>query len=114
MSNETAYRMVDTGVADVEYLKIQTAETLEEAARNLRRVDVSAKGEDVKHVLHEIEEQVNQLKVNLGADFQKIESDCHKDTESVELVIIKHPIPSILVAAGLGLLIGMAICKLRD
>lgn len=114
MSNETADQMINTGVADVDHLKIQTAEALEEAARNLRRTNVAAKGEDLKHILRDIEVQVDQFKTNLGEDYLKIESEYHKNTRSIEHVIIDHPVPAMLVAAGAGLLIGMAICKVRD
>lgn len=114
MSNETADQIINTGVADVDHLKIQTAEALEEAARNLRRTNVAAKGEDLKHILHDIETQVDQFKANLGEEYLKIESDYHKNAKSVEHVIIDHPVPAILVAAGVGLLIGVAICKVRD
>jgi len=34
--------------------------------------------------------------------------------EPVESIITDHPIPAVLVAAGLGLLIGMIICRSRD
>lgn len=57
MSDDTAYRMINEGVADADHLKIQTAEALEEAARNLRRTDVSAMGEDVKHILRDGEKK---------------------------------------------------------
>ncbi len=74
---------------------------------------MAAKGEDLKHILRDIEAQVDQFKANLGEDYLKIESDYHKNTKSVEHVIIDHPVPAMLVAAGAGLLIGMALCKLR-
>ncbi|MFH0966541.1 MAG: hypothetical protein V1862_02495 [Methanobacteriota archaeon] len=113
MSNENADQLINTGVADIDHLKIQTAEALEEAARNLRRTNVAEKGEDLKHVLRDIEAQVDQFKANLGEDYQKIEFDYQKNTKSLEHVIIDHPVPSVLVAAGVGLLIGMAICKVH-
>jgi ElaB/YqjD/DUF883 family membrane-anchored ribosome-binding protein len=114
MSKETADRMVNAGVASTDHLKIQTAEALEEAARKLRRADVSAKGEDVKHILHDVEDRVNQFKAEVGAEYQKIEADYHKRVEPVEHIIIDHPIPSVLIAAGIGVLIGMLIFKARD
>ncbi len=42
------------------------------------------------------------------------EAGYHKAVEPVEAVIIDHPIPSVLVAAGLGVLLGMFIFKSRD
>ena len=114
MAYETTDRMVKTGVAGADQMKIQTAEALEEAARKLRRADVSAKGEDVKHILHDVEDSVNQFQAEIGVKYQKIEADYHKRVEPVEHVIIDHPIPAVLIAAGAGLLIGMLIFKARD
>jgi len=114
MSDETADRMVNTGVAGVEHLKIQTAEALEEAARRLRSADVSAKGEDVKHILHDVEGRVNRFKAAVGAGYEKIDADYHKRVEPVETIIAQHPIPAVLIAAGVGVLIGMLIFKARD
>ena len=114
MSNETADRMVNTGVASADHLKIQTAEALEEAARKLRSADVSAKGEDVKHILHDVEAKVSRFKSEVGAEYQRMEADYHKRVEPVEHIIIHHPIPSVLIAAGIGVLIGMLIFKARD
>jgi ElaB/YqjD/DUF883 family membrane-anchored ribosome-binding protein len=114
MSNDTTDRLVNEGVAGADHLKIQTAEALEEAARKLRRADVSAKGEDIKHILQDVEDQVNQFKAEVGAEYHKMEADYHKRVEPVEHIIIDHPIPSVLIAAGVGVLIGMLILKARD
>lgn len=110
----TADQMVNAGVSGADHLKIQTAEALEEAARKLRRADVSAKGEEVKHILHDVEHRVNQFKEEVGAEYHKIEVGYHDTVEPVENVIIDHPIPSVLVAAGIGVLIGMLLFKGRD
>jgi ElaB/YqjD/DUF883 family membrane-anchored ribosome-binding protein len=114
MSNETADRMVNAGVAGADHLKIQTAEALEDAARKLRRADVSAKGEEVKHILHNVEDRVNQFKAEVGVEYRKIEAGYHQNVEPVENIIIDHPIPSVLIAAGIGVLIGMLLFKGRD
>jgi ElaB/YqjD/DUF883 family membrane-anchored ribosome-binding protein len=114
MSNATADRMVNAGVAGVDNLKIQTAEALEDAARKLRKADVSARGEDVKQILQDVEDRVNQFKVDVGVGYKKIEADYHKRVEPVEHIIVDHPIPSVLVAAGIGALIGMLLFKGRD
>ncbi|MDD1657860.1 MAG: DUF883 C-terminal domain-containing protein [Methanomicrobiales archaeon] len=114
MSNETADRMVNTGVASADHLKIQTAEALEEAARKLRKADVSAKGDEVKHILHDVEAKVSRFKSEVGAEYRKIDADYHKRMEPVEHIIIDHPIPSVLIAAGIGALIGMLIFKSRE
>jgi ElaB/YqjD/DUF883 family membrane-anchored ribosome-binding protein len=114
MANEASDRMVNAGVAGADHLKIQTAEALEDAARKLRKADVSAKGEDVKHILHDVEYRVNQFKEEVGAGYHRVEADYHKRVEPVEHIIIDHPIPSILIAAGVGVLIGMLLFKGRD
>jgi ElaB/YqjD/DUF883 family membrane-anchored ribosome-binding protein len=114
MAYETTDRMVKTGVAGADQKKIQTAEALEEAARKLRSADLSSKGEDVKDILHDVEDRVNQLKTEMGVQYQKIEADYHKRVEPVEHIIIDHPIPSVLIAAGIGALIGMLLFKARD
>ena len=114
MSNETADRMVNAGVAGADHLKIQTAEALEDAARKLRRADVSAKGEEAKHILHDVEDRVNQFKAEVGVEYHKIEAGYHQNVEPVENIIIDHPIPSVLIAAGIGVLIGMLLFKGRD
>jgi ElaB/YqjD/DUF883 family membrane-anchored ribosome-binding protein len=114
MSNETADRMVDTGVAGAEHLKLQTAEALEEAARRLRSADVSGKGEDVKQILHDVEGRVHRFKAAVGEGYEKMEAGYHTRVEPVETIIAQHPIPSVLIAAGVGVLIGMLIFKARD
>jgi ElaB/YqjD/DUF883 family membrane-anchored ribosome-binding protein len=114
MSPDTADRMVNAGVSGADHLKIQTAEALEDAARKLRRADVSAKGDEAKHILHEVEDRVNLFRAEVGAEYRHLEADYHESMEPVENIIIDHPIPSVLVAAGVGLLIGMLIFKSRD
>jgi ElaB/YqjD/DUF883 family membrane-anchored ribosome-binding protein len=114
MVNETADRMVNAGVAGAEHLKLQTADALEDAARKLRKADVSAKGEDLKHIMHDVEDRVNQFKAGVGAEYHKIEAGYHQSVEPVENIIIDHPIPSVLIAAGIGALIGMLLFKGRD
>jgi ElaB/YqjD/DUF883 family membrane-anchored ribosome-binding protein len=114
MSNDTVNRMVNEKVAGADILKIQTAEALEEAARKLRMADMSAKGEHVKQILQDVEDQVNQFKADVGAGYHTMEADYHKRAEPVEHIIIDHPIPSVLIAVGIGALIGMLIIKARD
>jgi ElaB/YqjD/DUF883 family membrane-anchored ribosome-binding protein len=114
MSSETSERMVNAGVAGADHLKIQTAEALEEAARKLRRADVAGHGEDVKQILSDVEERVNMFKEEVGARYDSMEAGYHQTVEPVENIIIDHPIPAVLVAAGIGVLIGMLIFKVRD
>jgi ElaB/YqjD/DUF883 family membrane-anchored ribosome-binding protein len=114
MSNETAERMVNAGVAGADHLKLQTAEALEDAARKLRRADVSARGEDVKQILQDVEDRVNLFKADVGAGYRTMEAGYHQRVEPVENIIIEHPIPSVLIEAGVGVLIGMLLFKGRD
>ena len=96
------------------FLKVQTADAREEAARKLRITDVSAKGEHVKQILQDVEERINQFKADVGVRYHTMEADYHKRAEPVEHIIIDHPIPSVLIAVGMGALIGMLILKTRD
>jgi ElaB/YqjD/DUF883 family membrane-anchored ribosome-binding protein len=114
VSSETSDRMVNAGVAGADHLKIQTAEALEEAARKLRRADVAVHGEDVKQILHDVEDRVSQFKAEVGAQYDTMEAGYHQTVEPVENIIIDHPIPAVLIAAGVGVLIGMLIFKIRD
>lgn len=114
MSSEAAERMVNAGVAGADHLKIQTAESLEDAARRLRRTDVSAKGEEVKVILQDVEDRVNRFKAEVGAGYRTMEKGYHQSVEPVEHIIIDHPIPAVLVAAGAGILIGMLLFRARD
>ncbi|MFA4824099.1 MAG: DUF883 C-terminal domain-containing protein [Methanoregula sp.] len=114
MSNDTADKTITVGVPSADSYKIQTAEALEEAARKLRNADISIKGEDVRHILTDVESRVNQLKTEVSAGYEKIEADYHKKVEPVEHIIIEHPIPAVLIAAGIGFLIGVLIFKSRD
>jgi ElaB/YqjD/DUF883 family membrane-anchored ribosome-binding protein len=113
-TNQTVNRIVNEKVADAGILKTQTAEALEDAARKLRMADVSAQGEHVKQILQDVEDRVNQFKADVGAGYQSMEADYHKRAEPVEHMIADHPIPSVLIAAGIGALIGMLICKVHD
>jgi len=114
MSNETADAVVTGGVAGTDRVKIQAAEALEEAARKLRNADMSVKGDDFRHILHDVESRVNQLKSEVSAGYERVEADYHKKVEPVEHIIIDHPIPAVLIAAGVGVLLGMLIFKSRD
>ena len=106
--------MVNAGVAEADHLKIQTAKALEDAARKLRDTDVASRGKDVKNILHDVENKVNQFKAAVGDEYDRIEEGYHQSVEPVENIIIDHPIPSVLIAAGIGVLLGMLIFKARD
>lgn len=114
MATSAGDRMVNAGVAGADQLKIQTAEALEDAARKLRETDVASRGKDVKDILHDVEYRVNKFKTECGVEYDRIEEGYHQSVEPVENIIIDHPLPSILVATGIGVLIGMLIFKARD
>jgi ElaB/YqjD/DUF883 family membrane-anchored ribosome-binding protein len=107
-------QMVNEKVASAEHLKLQTAEAIEEAARKLRSADVSTKGEDIKGILHDIEARVNQFKADVGVEYEKREAEYNEMAEPFETVITDHPIPSVLIAAGVGFLLGALLFKSRD
>ena len=100
--NETVNHIVHEKVTDAEILKVQTADAREEAARKLRITDVSARGGDVKQILQDVEDRVNQFKADVGVRYHTMEADYHKRAEPVEHSIIDHPVPSVLIAVGIG------------
>jgi len=114
MATSAGDRMVSAGVAGADHMKIQTAEALEDAARRLRDTDVASRGEEVKKILHDVEYRVNRFKKECGDEYDRIEAGYHKRVEPVENVILDHPIPAVLAAAGIGVLFGMLICRSRN
>lgn len=109
-----AEKMKDLTNPKTDSLKFQTADALEEAASRLRTVDLSEKTDDVMNILQEAEERMNRFRNETGVEFEKIEEEYHKKVEPVENIITAHPIPAVLIAAGIGLLIGALISRGRD
>jgi len=95
-------------------MKIQTAEALEQAARKLRTADIATHGDEVKHVLHDVETRIHQFKEEAGVKYQEMEAEYHRKVEPVETIISDHPIPAVMVALGVGFLFGMLISKSHD
>lgn len=93
---------VDTTFENAEKIKLQAAEALEEAARKLREASITARGEDVKAILNDTEARIDQLKSQVG-----------KQVEPIEDFITDHPLMSVAIAAGAGLLIGSLLTR-RD
>jgi len=114
MSDERTDKMVTAGVAGADNYKIQTAEALEEAARELRNTDLSATGEDFKKILKDVEARVSQFKTEVSEEYERIEKDYQKNVEPIEQVISEHPLPAVLIATGIGVLVGLLIFKSRD
>jgi ElaB/YqjD/DUF883 family membrane-anchored ribosome-binding protein len=92
---ENVNRMVDTTVAKADHVKVQTADSLEELARKLREADLSLKGDEVKAMLNDAEARICELKEDIG-----------RKIEPVETFIVEHPLASIMIAAGLGFVVG--------
>jgi ElaB/YqjD/DUF883 family membrane-anchored ribosome-binding protein len=109
-----AEKMKDLTNPKTDSLKFQTADALEEAARRLRTVDLSEKTDGVMNILQEAEERMNRFRNDAGVEFEKIADEYHKKVEPVENIITAHPIPAVLIAAGIGLLIGALISRGRD
>lgn len=88
-------RVVDTTVARAEGVKVQTADALEEAARKLRETNVAARGDEVKAILNDLETRTAELR-----------SEVEKKVEPVETFITEHPFASVMIAVGVGFMIG--------
>jgi ElaB/YqjD/DUF883 family membrane-anchored ribosome-binding protein len=114
MANDTIDQMANKGFASADNLKLQTIEALEEAARKLRSADISVNNEDVKHILHGVQDKMDHFKEEIGAKYHEVEAEYQKKVEPVENIICEHPIPAVLVAVGFGFLFGMLISRSRD
>jgi ElaB/YqjD/DUF883 family membrane-anchored ribosome-binding protein len=99
---ENVNRMVDTGVAKADHMKVQTADVLEEAARKLRDADLSLKGDEVKAMLNEAEARIDMLKADIG-----------KKVEPVENFIVEHPFASVMIAIGVGFMVGSLASRMH-
>jgi ElaB/YqjD/DUF883 family membrane-anchored ribosome-binding protein len=99
---ENVNQMVDTTVAKADHMKVQTADSLEELARKLREADISLKGDEVKAMLNDAEARIQELK-----------ADVEKKVEPVETFIVDHPFTSVLIAAGVGFLIGSLASRMH-
>jgi ElaB/YqjD/DUF883 family membrane-anchored ribosome-binding protein len=93
---------VETTFGSAEKVKVQAADALEEAAKKLREMSITAKGEDVKAVLGDTEARIGELRDQIS-----------KKVEPVEDFITEHPFMSVALAAGAGLLIGALLTR-RD
>jgi ElaB/YqjD/DUF883 family membrane-anchored ribosome-binding protein len=114
MADDTIDRMANKGFASADNLKLQTAEALEEAARKLRNAEMSVNNEDVKNILHGVQDKMDHFKEEIGAKYHEVEAEYQKKVEPVENIICEHPIPAVLVAVGFGFLFGMLISRSRD
>jgi len=108
-----AEKMIDSTIVKTDQMKVQTADALEQAARKLRNVNVSEQTDDVRKILQDVESRMNRFRDEAGIEFEKIEAAYHKKVEPVENIITEHPIPSVLIAAGIGVLLGALISRNR-
>lgn len=99
---ENVNRMVDTTVAKADNMKVQTADALEELVRKLRDADLSVKGDEVKAMLNDAEARLNALSAEIG-----------RKVEPAEEFIVEHPFTSVLIAAGVGFMIGSMLSMMR-
>lgn len=95
--------MVDTTVAKADSFKVQTADVLEETARKLREADLSIKGDEVKAMLTDAEARISMLR-----------ADVEKKVEPVETFIVDHPFASVMIAVGLGFMVGSLVASMRS
>ena len=96
-------QLVDTSFASAERAKVQAADAFEEAARRLREMSMTGKGEDVKALLNELDAKTGELK-----------SQVEKKVEPVEDFIHEHPFMTVAIAVGAGFLIGSLLARRRD
>jgi ElaB/YqjD/DUF883 family membrane-anchored ribosome-binding protein len=114
MAEDTIDKMTNKGISEADHIKNQTIEALEEAARKLRNADVSMNGEDVRNILHGVQNKMDHFKEEMGAKYHEVEAEYQKKVEPVEHMICDHPIPAVVVAVGFGFLLGMLISRSRD
>lgn len=100
---EQVDRLVDTTVAKAVNVKVQTADAIEEAARKLRQANLEGRGEDVKALVNDIESRAAQLKAEVD-----------RQVEPVETFIVEHPLASVMIAVGVGFMIGSLMTARRD
>lgn len=111
MTENTIDRMAEKGISEADHLKNQTIDALEEAARKLRNADMSVSKEHVQNILHNVQDQMDVYKEEIGVKYHEVEAEYHKQVEPVENIICEHPIPAVMVALGIGFLFGMLVSR---
>lgn len=92
--------IVDTTVETAENIKGSTADVLQEAAKKLREANLAGRGEDVKAVVSDLEDKAMRLR-----------SDVEKKIEPMEDFISTHPFMSVMIAVGVGYIVGTMITR---
>ncbi|WP_424358268.1 hypothetical protein [Methanocella sp. MCL-LM] len=98
-----AEHFVDTTVAKADSMKAHTADALVEAARKLREADLGTRGDEVKAIIDDIEARTAQLKAEVD-----------RKVEPVETFIVEHPLASVMIAMGIGFMVGSLMAPRRD
>ena len=98
-----AERFVDTTVSRADEMKVNTADALAEAARKLKEADLGSRGEDIKAIIDDIEARTAQLKAEVD-----------RKVEPVETFIVEHPLASVMIAMGIGFMVGSLMAPRRD
>lgn len=111
MTENTIDRLAEKGISEADHLKNQTIDALEEAARKLRNADMSVSREHVQTILHNVQDQMDVYKEEIGAKYHEVEEKYHQQVEPVENIICEHPIPAVMVALGIGFLFGMLVSR---
>lgn len=93
-------RVVDTTFGSAEKVKVQAADAMEETAKKLREMSITARGEDVKAILNDTGAKIHELSMQIS-----------KKVEPVEDFITEHPFMSVAIAAGAGLMIGSLLSR---
>ncbi len=100
---EQVDRLVDTTVAKAVNVKVQAADAIEEAARKLRQANLEGRGEDVKALANDIETRAAELRAEVD-----------RKIEPVETFIVEHPLASVMIAIGIGFMVGSLMTARRD
>lgn len=114
MADDAIERMTSRGVSEADRIKDQTIDALEQAAKKLRNTDVAVSGEDVKNILHGVQDKMDHFREEIGVKYHEVEAEYQRKVEPVEHMICDHPIPAVVVAMGFGFLLGMLISRSRD
>ena len=114
MAEDAIDTMTNKGISEADHIKNQTIQALEDAARKLRNADMSMNGEEVKNILHGVQNKMDHFKEEMGAKYHEVEVEYQKKVEPVEHIIRDHPVPAVVVAVGFGFLLGMLLSRSRD
>jgi ElaB/YqjD/DUF883 family membrane-anchored ribosome-binding protein len=100
---EQVDKLVDTTVAKAVNVKVHAADAIEEAARKLRQANLEGRGDDVKALVNDIESRAAQLR-----------DEVDRKVEPVETFIVEHPLASVMIAIGIGFMVGSLMTARRD